>query len=67
MENKAKQALETLDNYGVLARDNSEMECLSLFRQLPEEAKNRQIMRMDMFLEAWEIAKKERQHIVSAQ
>ncbi len=32
MEKKAKRALETLDNYGVLARDGSEAECLMLFR-----------------------------------
>ncbi len=59
MENKAKQALETLDNYGMLARDSKELECLTCFRKLPAEAKNRQLMRMGMFLEAWEIGKKE--------
>ncbi len=67
MENKAKKALETLDNYGILARDDKELELLTCFRKLPAEAKDRQLIRMDMFLEAWEIGEKERRREVSAQ
>ncbi len=55
MTNDVRQALETLTNSGIIARDGTEAEMLQLFRKLPAPIKDRQIARMAGFLEAFEM------------
>ncbi len=55
MTDNVKNALATLENNGILARNDEEAEMLELFRKLPASARMKQLARMDGFLEAFEI------------